>query len=467
MKQIFLASTLFELTCLAAGVDSGDFDTAVEPAVVRTSSITQAPECEAVSERLLLTTNNASVMEQVVSLSDIPSAATLLRRFDRIISLNELVAPQHPSSWSPAEPDLPMLERLIRREWQLGDEAVELILESPQVNPAIALGRIFRSAPIRIYSDGLMSYGPTRNNLPLSIAQRVTSLHYLPLMGDLKPLLLSEAGILQTEISTASVTDVIDELATTVDPGLDGLLSGLEGARTGFAVGQYLSALGLLESSEEDAMHRSMLKKAAEAGCTTVLFKPHPAAPLTARSALANAARSLGLRLEFVDSPIVAEAIISRLKPRLVVGLFSTALVSARNIYGIPIEVVGAEKLLGRIAPFQNSNRIPLTIVDWLDRVGDRQLEEADYAELQALIDAVGYCMQPLVVPHLRQPAESFLASELGRSQMRYFKRRRLMKLDLPGGLQRTRNPKTIARRLGGIGYRLGKHRLNALRKRR
>jgi hypothetical protein len=457
MKQIFLASTLFEVACLAAGIDAGAYDTGVAPHLLREPGAAPTFAPIQVSERILLTSNNAQVLEQVTPLTEVRGVTPLLERFDRVISLNELVTPRHPSSWAPPEQDLPMLQRLIRREWDLGDEEVELVLESPQVNPAIALGRIFCDALIRVHADGLMTYGPTRNRLPLSLGQRMTSLHYLPLVERLQPRLLSEYHIVPQPLELSAFSAVVEELANELKPELSSLLDGIRGDSTAFAVGQYLSSLGLIETSEEEGLHRSMVGAAARAGCTTLVFKPHPAAPVAPGGALDAEAKAQGIELRIIDSPIIAEVILHHLRPCLVIGVFSTALATARSAYEIETVTVGTELLLERITPYQNSNRIPLTIMDWLS---DKERSEPAEQELQALVDAVAYCMQPEIAQSLRPVAESYLEADSAARSLKYFKRRRLMKLDLPGGLSRTRNPRTIARRLTGIGYRLAKHQL-------
>lgn len=462
MKQIFLASTFFELVCLAAGIDSGAYDTRVLPAVLRTPGEEPARDPLDISERILLASNNALVIEQATGLADTPGAETLLERFDRVLVLNDLIAPQHPSSWSPAERDLPMFERLIRKEWDLGAEEVELVLESPQVNPAIALSRVFSDAFIRVHADGLMSYGPTRSRIPLGMGQRLTELHCLPLVEGLRPLLLREYGIHPGFVPGSAFTAVDDELAAALDDEVAALVGDLDGADTAFAVGQYLSALGLITFEEEEALHLEMIEKAARSGCTAVVFKPHPAAPHSARAVLEAAAASHGIALTVIDSPIITEVLLHRLQPRLMIGVFSTALATARAIYGIETATVGTELLLDRIAPYQNSNRVPLTIIDRLDRTGAAELSAAQAAELQSLVEAVAYCMQPIIAQDLRPVAQNVLALTAGTPEMRYFKKRRLMKLGLPGGLRPTRNPKTIARRLGGVGLRLGRQRLRS-----
>ena len=92
MKQIFLASTLFELVCLAAGIDGGDYDRPAAPALMGTDGF--APEdTPAPTERILLVSNNAVVMELSESFVDSPGAASLIARFDRVVNLNEALAP--------------------------------------------------------------------------------------------------------------------------------------------------------------------------------------------------------------------------------------------------------------------------------------------------------------------------------------------------------------------------------------
>ncbi|MGO2647972.1 MAG: hypothetical protein ACTH96_07325, partial [Brevibacterium aurantiacum] len=44
MKQIFLASSFFELVCLAAGIDSGVYDTTAAPALLGTDGVESSDE---------------------------------------------------------------------------------------------------------------------------------------------------------------------------------------------------------------------------------------------------------------------------------------------------------------------------------------------------------------------------------------------------------------------------------------
>ncbi|MFU0243656.1 hydroxylacyl-CoA dehydrogenase, partial [Streptomyces scabiei] len=55
--------------------------------------------------------------------------------------------------------------------------------------------------------------------------------------------------------------------------------------------------------------------------------------------------------------------------------------------------------------------------------------------ELAGLVRAVGFAMQPKVLPELRPAAEAYLRAHLGARTWRYFKKRRLTSLGLPGGI--------------------------------
>ena len=56
-------------------------------------------------------------------------------------------------------------------------------------------------------------------------------------------------------------------------------------------------------------------------------------------------------------------------------------------------------------------------------------------APLQQLVEAVSYCMQAETLEVARVSAVAFLHQAQHTSDMRYFKRRRLTKLGLPGAL--------------------------------
>jgi hypothetical protein len=444
MKQLFLASTFFQVVSLAAAIDAGTTDaTHYPPSVLDPDGLPR----RAVTERILLVSDHAQVLELSSPLADNPALAPALTRFDRVVSLNDTLHPHHPTAWKPSEQDLVLLESALRDRWGLGEGPVELVLESPQVNPAIALARVFGSAFIRVHSDGLMSYGPTRSAIPLAGAQRMTALHHLPLVEGLTPRLLSEYGITPVTTPAAAFTAVIEEIAALGPGGADPQLADLDPATTALGFGQYLAALGLLTDEQEATLHADMVRAAAARGMTAFAFKPHPAAPEASRTEVEAAAAAAGIELRVLDTPAIAEVLIARFRPALVVGSFSTALATARAFYDRPIVAVGTELLLESITPYQNSNRVPASLMHELSGA-DAHLGSTTQQELRTLIDTVCYTMQPELLSHLRPQAEAFLSSPAGPAKRAHFKRLRLTRLDLPGGIPPSRTPRATARRV-------------------
>lgn len=250
--QIFLASTLYGTATLAAALDSGLFGEA--------------------DRRILLVANNAAVPETSLSVDAMPGFERLRGRFDDVVSWNETIAPFHPSAWSPRPDDLPLWERYLRLAWGLGDDAVELTIESIQVDPAIGVAQIFTGVPIDVYADGLMSYGPTRNKVDPLVGTRVRRVLHLDLVPGLKPLLLTEFGAAPVVVGSEDFLKVLGELAdVSVDlPSVDG---------PALLLGQYLSALKLISPQEEEELHLRMMRGAFALGHTRLVFKPHPTAP--------------------------------------------------------------------------------------------------------------------------------------------------------------------------------------------
>ncbi|RPF45981.1 hypothetical protein EDD96_2548 [Streptomyces sp. Ag109_G2-6] len=458
VTQVFLASTLYGAATLAAALDAG----CLPPA----------------GRRILLTSNHSPAPEATPGLDAMPGFAALRTRFDEVIDWNAVVAPQHPGVWAPRPEDVPLWERQLRQLWGLGGDRVELVVESLQVPPAQSLCRLFPGAAIDVYADGLMSYGPTRFRLDPQIGMRVRRVLHLDLVPGLEPLLLTEFGVRGELVPAPAVLKVFAELADLAEPadladplgpapgtgagGGSGTGAGAGEEPPALLLGQYLSALELMSPDEEEELHAAMVRGAHEWGHRDLVFKPHPSAPAAyARRARAEAAR-LGVRLRVLDAPVLAEILYQRLRPALVVGCFSTGLLTARALYGIPVARTGTAAVLGRLAPYQNSNRIPLTLVDALvpDLDGPPQDPPAD---LPALVAAVGFTMQPRILPDRRPAAEAYLARHLDPYTRRYFGRRRLTALGLPGGIPRRlaflprnravrRAAHRLRRRLGRLG---------------
>ncbi|MEU1182132.1 polysialyltransferase family glycosyltransferase [Streptomyces sp. NPDC005820] len=407
--QILCASTLYGAATLAAALDADCF-----PAAER---------------RLLLVCNNATNPETAPALDEMPGFAPLRDRFDEVLSWNEAISPFHPGAWTPRPDDVPLFERYLRLLWGLGTDRVEIVLESIQVNPAQAIAQVFPGAPIEVYADGLMSYGPTRNKLDPLIGTRVRRLLHLDLVPGLVPLLLTEFEVPARTVPAAAFLKVLGQVADAVPdlpaPPDDSAL----------LLGQYLSALDIMSAKEEEDLHVRMMRGAVAKGHRSVVFKPHPSAPARYSRILETEAEKLGVDLTVLDVPVLAEVLFQKAPPALVVGCFSTALFTASAFYELPVARIGTWPLLDRLTPYQNSNRVPVVLADAL--LADLEDKEKTVAAdtPAGLLSAVGFVMQPQILSGLRPEAENYLRTHLGPRTQRYFKRKRLTSLGLPGGI--------------------------------
>ncbi|MHC3468201.1 alpha-2,8-polysialyltransferase family protein [Streptomyces sp. 7R007] len=409
--RIYCVSTLYGAATLAAALDS---------------------ECFTDADReLLLVFNNSANPETTPAVDEMPGFEPLRGHFDGVLSWNEAISPFHPGAWVPRPDDVPLFERYLRLLWDLGDDRVELVMESIQVAPALTVAQLFTDAPIDVYADGLMSYGPTRNKLDPLIGTRVRRLLHLDLVPGLTPMLLTEFEVPAQLVPTAAFLKTMGELTATVAdlPALP--------ENAALLLGQYLSALGILSPAEEEDLHVRMMRGAVERGHRAIVFKPHPTAPARYSRALETEAGKLGVDLTVLDVPVLAEALFEKSPPALVVGCFSTALFTASAFYGLPVARLGTEPLLERLTPYQNSNRVPAVLADALlpDLEGRKGEEVVATETLNGLVTAVSFTMQPQMHPGRREDAERYLARHFGPRTQRYFKRKRLTSLGLPGGI--------------------------------
>ncbi|WP_329232090.1 alpha-2,8-polysialyltransferase family protein [Streptomyces sp. NBC_01460] len=409
--QIFVASGLRGTALLAAALDSGCFGES--------------------RRRVLLLCDTTAVPEAQTPVGTAPGFDRLRARFDEVRSWNDTVFPLHPAAWSPRPDDVPLWERHLRRAWDLGDEEVELALESPHTAPSQSLAQIFTGGPVTVYADGLTGYGPTPGKVPPLIGTRVRQLLHPDLLPGLRPLLLGEFGVPSRPVPTEALRKVFGELADAA-PEVE--------AAEGCAL-LLLPGTGTFPDAEEAELRLRMVRGTVALGHTRLVLVPHPRGSGPVRPALRAEAARLGAELTVPES-VPAEVLLDRLRPALVVGCSSTALVTAAAHHGLPVARAGTGALLERLTPYENPARIPATIVDALlpDLAGPAgvpdgpQVTGAAVAEaLDGLLPAVAFAMRPRVRPDLRPAAERYLAAHLNARTWRYFKRRRLGSLALPG----------------------------------
>ncbi|WP_217253290.1 alpha-2,8-polysialyltransferase family protein [Streptomyces sp. AC602_WCS936] len=443
--RIFCASSPRGAATLAAALDAGLF----EPA----------------DRRLLLVANDAVNPETTPAVDTVPGFSRIGERFDEVLSWNETIAPFHPGGWSPRADDVPLWERYVRRLWDLADDEVRLVVESVHTNPSLALCQLFPGAPVDVYSDGLMTYGPTPDKVPPLIGTRIDRLLYTDLVPGLAPLLLTEYGVPPQRIPSEAVAKALGELAED-----DGEPTAPPGEPPALLFGQCLAALDVLTAAEETELHVGMVRGAAGLGHRHVVFKPHPAAHAHRWPALEAEASRLGVCLTVLDPGVPDEVAVQWLRPALAVGCVPTGLLTAATLYRVPAARVGTGTVLARLTPYENALRVPVTVVDaLLPDVADRSAvtggpvtpPDERVAELGALLKAVAFAMRPRVVPGLRPAAEEYLAHRLDSHTWRYFKRRRLTALGLPGGVPTRlaflpRNPavRRVARRARALARR-------------
>ncbi|QMU96733.1 hypothetical protein FVO59_05495 [Microbacterium esteraromaticum] len=394
-------------------------------------------------ERILVPMNTATVPETAHDLDLVPRLASLRARFGRVEPLNPLLDPLHPTTWKPDEQDLPLLERLLRRAWGLGDSQLEVFVQSPQVAPARTLMALFSQARLGVIGDGLMTYSPIRDLLPRQLTERITRVVHPDIVPGVAPLVFAETGAARVPVPAEAFGRVLREAG---EARPDALLEGLVDPEvpTALVLGQYLAALGLVSAAEEGELQARMVDLAADAGARRIVFKPHPSAPPSLADAPAQRARARGLDFAIYGGDQSAEFVAHRLGAVAVIAGFSTALPTVQAVFGIPAHAVGTDTVLERLGPFENSNRVPATIVDALER-------GVAGAELQSIVDAVGYAMQPEIVSHLRPAAVATLAGMTAAERERYVPPSRLSRLRLPGAptptpLQRARES------AGGVG---------------
>lgn len=409
MTQLFALHSTYGLATAAAAIDEGLLGDA--------------------ADRVLVPFVSARVPETVVGIGVDPSLESLRTRFDRIEDLGTLLGAQHPRDWQPADADLPLLEKLFIRAWDVDPDDLELFVQSPQVAPARTLMALFPRARLSVIGDGLMTYSPMRVALGRSVTERIGQVVYADVVPGVRPLVgtpsaaavpVSPARFQQVLRETDSGAPVVDVSGAALDDAVPTVL----------VLGQYLSALGLLTAREETALHRELVDRAMTWSPERVVFKPHPAAPPLQSDAVRERALSLGVEFAEYRGALPAEVLVERIDAVAVVAGFSTALPTVRATLGIPVGSAGTTRLLAGLAPFENSNRVPLVIVDALTR---DDAPAADPAHLQLLIDAVGHTMQPEIAGHLRPRAELLLRTLEPLERDRYFAPERLSLLRLPG----------------------------------
>lgn len=353
------------------------------------------------SDRILIQARTGRTPELEELFVDNDDLAPIVREFGHFYDLNSALDGTHPFTWGTKglHPSRALLEEALRRALGLlPDEPVRLVVESIQAPPSKTLAAIFRAAPIHLYTDGLMSFGPLRHFVHPHITTRVEMVHYVDLLSGTEPLILRDVpGI---EYQKILIDDYVARL-THVSPAAE-RASWPYPDRVAIVLGQYIADIGLLTLDEDEHLLRRMIEVALECETAAVLVKPHPATDAAmATRVVAEYAAQHDVRLLADRRPV--EAILSEApSPGTVVSCFSTGLFTAAALGWSPIQV-GADRMR-KVLRRNNSNLFPVLLtqallpgVRWS---GPRTVEPATFALADPVrraffVRMLGYCLEP------------------------------------------------------------------------
>lgn len=424
MNQLFQASTLFGAMNLAAAIDSGLFGDVAE------------------HDRVLLVSTNSIIPESTLPLDEMPGFSAIADRWDRVANWNALIAPHHPSETGfVGEPTIvaPWLASVL----DFAPGPIELVLESIQVPPARALADLFVAAGITIYSDGLMSYGPTRVRLPPSLGQRIDRVVHLDLLPGVVPRLLSEFGVPAARIPDDAFRSVLTATAAAAPTATRAATELRQAGATALVLGQYLGSLGIVSQQEEEQLYTDIVVSLAERGHGRVAFKAHPTAAYMGQSVQRRVA-SMGVDVLVVPGDVALEHVLESWVPTAIAGCFSTGLLVANRFYGVPAFTSGARMVLDRLQPIENSNRVPLTLIDAaLPNLSGNGATRPSRSgpQLQDIADVVSFLMQPGLQSDRRDQMMGILAGLDQDARTAYVDEARLEQLGLGTGAVRGRVP--------------------------
>lgn len=460
MTQLFQASTLYQVASLAAMIDAG-----------------AVPEDD---DRVLCIVDTTRQPELVPGITGATGFEELSSRFDRVINLGEFIRPLRPHQFAPRDFETPMWRKLLCKFFDLPltepghASKISLWLESLQVNPGRALANIFYDAPITVHADGLMAYGPLRDRLPIEIGSRLNRVVHLDIVPGLEPLYGKEWDTTTDGVELEHFIAVIKEWAQHLQPSeaCSSIIN--SGKATGLILGQYLNELGLIDDEEERVLTSRMVKAAVDAGAEIIAFKPHPSASLASRMVVREVAHTYGVEYVEITDTVPAEIVALWIKPVVAVSIFSTALATLHYGFDLPVTAVGANEVLQELRPYANSNRVPVMLADALFHRNipvpdeekhsgashDQELGSHYEGRLQALLNTVGYTMQPDRMKDLYPSAYEFCSADPALRKL-YIRKGRLYRL----GLMKTTPDNFYEHFVGHLDDMMGTNNLNALKK--
>ena len=204
----------------------------------------------------------------------------------------------------------------------------------------INITKLFYNSKIRIYSDGMMSFGPLRGDVyENNLDERIDKIYYEDLCSGVVPNYLPELKI-KPELVQCDIEGISDSVNNKT------LLIAL----------QSLSYSRIFAENEEYEFYVKYIKQIIRIFHGYKIYVlPHP----NNSSELLNSMNLDGV--EILDNKYSGEEYIRKYGIAFVTSCFSTLMFRARKM-GAQCFSFGVNELLLRLMPYENSNRVPLIL---------------------------------------------------------------------------------------------------------
>jgi hypothetical protein len=406
--QLVLVSSDESLLAAAAAVDAGLLD---------------RPR-----RRVLVVFGRAPAPETAMLPHERPGASAAVARFDDVVVLDDLLRPADPARWTPRGDDRPVLARLLRQAWGIGDDAVVLVSDRPHTEQPVEwlMSAFYGCEVIRLVTD-LAGYGPAPKPLGWPQARRTSRHLYRELVKGLAPWPegdrhRSGTGVEAVAIPAESWAGVVDDVVSAAGAAVPGPAGG----RTALVLAEPFVADEVLSRDEETALWREAVAAAVAEAVDQVVVLADPVVPANLAVRLGDAAAG-DVPVTLVERPAPVAAYLAALRPAVVVGTMSSALLQARAD-GARVVPVGAKRVKERLRPYENRVRLPWVVADATLREDGRWSSAAD---LETLIVAVAFCMYPDRFQERRADVTAFLEGLEPAEVGRYTTANRAQKLGL------------------------------------
>lgn len=202
----------------------------------------------------------------------------------------------------------------------------------------LSITKVFYKADISVYSDGMMSFGPLRGDVYKdNLHKRIKDIFYEDLCEGIDPNYLPEL--------CKSPVRVRFDLCC-VESRTKSLLIALQSL-------SYSKIMSEVEEYNFYSNYIQQIKRVFHGYKVYVLPHPNNSSELIANMSLPG--------ITMLENTLSGEEYVEKLKIGYVASCFSTLMFRAHKM-GIPCFSFGTDELLLKLAPYQNSNRVPVVL---------------------------------------------------------------------------------------------------------